>query len=237
MDLEAERTVRASVDVEEADPNDDSDAQPYLSGDGRVVVFGSSASDLVPGDENSQNDVFVRDLVAGTTVRANLDWNGDESGAAFDGGISADGRYVVFTSSAWDVVQGDDNDTNDVFVRDLLSGTTTRVSVDIGGGDPNNSSSSGSISADGRRVAFQSDASDLVIDDDNPFDDIFVRDLASGTTARASVDAGGNDPNDGSYAPSLSGDGRWVAFESDASDLIRHDGHDEKDVFRAMVRM
>jgi Tol biopolymer transport system component len=136
--------------------------------------------------------------------------------------VSADGRYVAFSSEAGNLVQGDHTIyVSDVFVRDTLIGTTVRASVDAEGGDPNSYSLDPSISADGRYVSFQSGASDLVAGDANGLFDVFVRDLLYGTTVRASVDAGGGDPNGTSGSPSISADGRYVAFYSAASDLIR----------------
>jgi Tol biopolymer transport system component len=226
-------TVRASVDTEGGDA-DERSIEPSISADGRYVSFASFAGDLVQGDGEFYRDVFVRDLVTGTTVRASLDMGGGSpNGSSGESGtsISADGRYVAFESSASDLVPGDVGDNVDVFVRDLVAGTTIRVSVDIGGGDPNGHSSDPSISADGRYVAFESYASDLVPGDGNNDFDVFVWDLVAGTTVRASVDSGGGDPNGDSYSPSISADGRYVAFRSNAPDLAQGDGNDEFDVF------
>jgi Tol biopolymer transport system component len=124
-----------------------------------------------------------------------------------------------------------------VFVRDLVTGTTVRASVDTGGGDPNERSSSPSLSADGRHLAFESRATDLVQRDGNRFIDAFVRDLVAGTTERASVDAGGGEPNHDIYGPSISANGRYVAFWSFATDLIPRDRNASFDVFiRALGR-
>jgi Tol biopolymer transport system component len=212
--------TRASVDTNGGDPNGYSNL-PSISGDGRYVAFESAASDLVPGDGNGAEDVFVRDLQAGTTIRASVDTaGGDPDGWSELASISGNGRYVAFTSRAPDLVPGDGNGTWDVFVRDIQAGTTTRASIDTAGGDPNDASYPWSISADGRYVAFQSYASDLVPGDGNGESDVFVRDLQAGTTVRASVDTAGGDPDGQSSAPSISGDGRVIAFESAASDLV-----------------
>jgi Tol biopolymer transport system component len=232
-DLVAGTTVRASVDTGGGDP-DSYSYSPAMSADGRYVAFYSFASDLVQDDQNGYADVFVRDLVAGTTVRASIDAkDGDPDGVSFDPSINADGRYVAFTSEAPDLVAGDGNGTFDVFVRDLVAGTTVRASVDAGGGDPNRDSSDPSISADGRYVAFSSWAFDLVADDGNEIFDVFVRDLVAGTTVRASVDTGGGDPNAGSTAPSISAQGRYVAYWSYAGDLVPGPGDPSEDVFLA----
>ncbi len=148
--------------------------------------------------------------------------------------ISADARYVAFESYASDLVTGDGNGYKDVFVRDLVAGTTVRASVDTGGGDPNFDSIHASISADGRYVAFYSYASDLVTGDGNGVGDIFVRDLVAGTTVRASLDTDGGDPNGSSSGPpSISADGQYVAFSSFASDLVEGPGDRGGDVFVA----
>jgi Tol biopolymer transport system component len=230
-DLVSGTTVRASVDTEGGDP-DGFSLFPSISANARHVAFYSLASDLVPGDGNGTDDVFVRDLVSGTIVRASVDTEGDDpnSESQFPS-ISANGRYVAYTSDASDLVPGDRNGTNDVFVRDLVSGTTVRASVDSEGGDPNSSSFSPSISANGRYVAYTSFASDLVPGDGNGTYDVFVRDLVSGTTVRASLDTEGGDPNSSSFERSISANGRYVAFSSDASDLVPGDGNGAADVF------
>jgi Tol biopolymer transport system component len=229
-DLVFGTTVRASVDTAGEDPDADSFVWSN-SADGRYVAFMSKASDLVAGDGNSSLDVFVGDLVAGTTVRASVDTGGgDPDDVSYIPSISADGRYVAFWSHASDLVAGDGNGYPNVFVRDLVAGTTVRASVDTGGGDPNGDSHTPSISTDGRYVAFYSVASDLGKGDGNGFFDVFVRDLATETTVRASVDAGGGDPNEGSFQPSINADGRSVAFQSFASDLVQDDGNGTYDV-------
>jgi Tol biopolymer transport system component len=231
-DLVAGTTVLASVDTGGGDPNDSSFGPPSISAEGRYVAFQSLASDLVAGDGNGLTDVFVRDLVAGTTVRASVDTGGgDPNDYSFGPSISADGRYVAFSSYASDLVDDDGNGTGDIFVRDLMAETTTRASVDTGGGDSNGASASPFITPDGRYVAFQSFASDLVAGDGNAFSDVFVRDLVAGTTVRASIDTEGGDPNSGSFGPSISGDGRYVAFSSYASDLVDDDGNGTGDIF------
>lgn len=145
--------------------------------------------------------------------------------------VSADGRYVAFTSDAYDLVPGDTNDTEDVFVHDRQTGTTERVSVDTTGADPDDESSEPSISADGRHVAYVSEASDLVTGDANDARDVFVRDRQTGSTERVSVDTAGADPNDNSGEPSITADGRHVAFTSRASDLVADGDPGGSDVF------
>jgi hypothetical protein len=150
--------------------------------------------------------------------------------------ISADGRFVAFDSVASNLVAGDTNGFYDVFVRDRTSGTTERVSVSTAGMQANDTSGfstnqSASISTDGRFVAFWSYASNLVAGDTNARSDIFVRNRPSGTTERVSVDIAGAQAIDFSLYPSLSGDGRFVAFESLASNLVAGDTNGAEDIF------
>jgi Tol biopolymer transport system component len=175
-------------------------------------------------------------LAAGCTfiTRASVDTaGGDPNDNSSEASVSGDGRYIAFGSDATDLVPGDGNATRDVFRRDLRLGTTTRVSVDVGGGDPNGTSSAPSISADGHLVAFTSSATDLVVGDGNesPSTDVFVRDVESHATTRASLDAAGGDPDSSSFDPAISADGRFVTFTSDASDLVPGDGNAARDVF------
>ena len=133
---------------------------------------------------------------------------GDADGVGIDASISGDGRWVVFSSNANDLVPVDGNPGFDVFVRDVKKGSTTRVSVDSAGGDPNGESGAPAISADGRYVAFQSNASDLVSGDASAVTDVFVRDLKKGLTTRVSVNVERRDANSASFAPSISANGR-----------------------------
>ncbi|MGH2537890.1 MAG: TolB family protein, partial [Candidatus Promineifilaceae bacterium] len=126
--------------------------------------------------------------------------------------VSADGRYVAFTSGASNLVAGDTNGLFDVFVHDRDSGQTSRVSVASDGAEGNGVSDWPSISADGRYVAFQSLASNLVGDDTNGYLDVFIHDRDSGQTSRVSVAWDGDEGNGDSWEPSISADGRYVAF-------------------------
>jgi Tol biopolymer transport system component len=232
-DLATGTTTRVSKDLQGGDPNADS-WMPSISADGRYVAFSSIASDLVQGDDNSTYDVFVKDLIAQSTIRASVDTGGDDPNASsgrYGVSISADGLHVAFVSNATDLVQGDRNDYQDVFVRHLISETTVRASVDTEGGDPDSISFGGSLSDDGRYVLFSSYAADLVHGDGNEATDAFVRDLVAETTVRVSVDSMGGDPNRESYGGSMSSEGRYVSFQSWASDLIVGDGNETGDVF------
>jgi Tol biopolymer transport system component len=162
----------------------------------------------------------------------------DSSGAQGDGSsggghisISADGRSVAFRSFASNLVAGDTNGFLDVFVHDRETGVTTRVSVDSSGAQGNEESEMPSISADGRFVAFHSLGSNLVAGDTNGFFDVFLHDRETGVTSRMSVDSSGLQGDNGSYNPSISADGRFVAFESDATNFVAGDSNFTTDVF------
>ena len=150
---------------------------------------------------------------------------------SFASSISETGRWVVFGSIASNLIASDTNQYRGIFIRDRVLGTTRRVSVDTNGNEANGPSSSTSISADGRFVAFESYASNLVVGDNNNNIDIFVRDQVTGAIERVSVDSNGIEVNDFSRSPSLSPDGRWVTFESFASNLVPNDFNNTIDVF------
>jgi len=167
-----------------------------------------------------------------TTTRVSVATGGDQGNdESFGGVISADGRWVAFASGASNLVPGDTNGEHDVFVYDRQSGSTTRVSVGQGGVQGNGASRFPSLSGDGRWVAFMSWASTLVPGDTNEAWDVFVHDRHSGATTRVSVGPDGVQGNAHSEYPSMSADGRWVTFESDASNLVRGDTNGTEEVF------
>ncbi|MEP6488698.1 calcium-binding protein [Microcoleus vaginatus GB2-A3] len=203
-----------------------------ISGDGRFVAFASDATNLVPGDTNNSTDIFVRDLSTNTTTLVSASSSGDRGNNDSElPSISANGRFVAFRSFATNLVPGDTNNERDIFVRDLLTNTITLVSVSSNGDRANDSSSRCSISADGRFVAFSSDATNLVPGDTNNTTDIFVRDLSTNTTTRVSISSTGNQGNEDFYTPFISADGRFVTFSSEASNLVPGDTNDSEDIF------
>ena len=205
--------------------------EPAISADGRYVAFYSDATNLVIGDTNGQPDVFVRDRQLGTTERVSVDSSGNQaSNYSSTPAISADGRYVAFLSGANNLVAGDTN-AQDIFVRDRQLGTTTLVSMSSGGTQPNDECSDPVISGDGRCVAFRTGASNLVAGDTNGVSDIFLRDRQLGTLERVSVSSGGGQGNSHSYEPAISGDGRFVTFQSGATNLVTGDTNGQPDVF------
>ena len=195
--------------------------QPSVSADGRYVSFVSEAANLVAGDTNNNEDAFVRDLQTGTTTRASVGAGGAQAnGFTLNVTMSADGRYVAFSNDAANLVAGDTNGLFDVFVRDRTTATTTRVSVATGGAQATSGTSqSTAISADGRYVAFVSDATNLVAGDTNAVKDVFLRDRTGATTTRVSVATGGAQANGSSLAPAISANGRYVTFSSVAASL------------------
>ena len=230
-DRKLHTTVRVSVGPGGVQANGESYA-PSISPNGRYVAFSSYASNLVPGDTNGQPDVFVRDRKLHKTILVSVSSAGVQGdGGSFGPSISANGRYVAFWSDATNLVSSDTNGQPDVFVRDRKLHKTYRVSVSSAGAQGDNVSFEPSISANGRYVAFQSYATDLVSGDTNNDADIFVRDRTLHRTVRASVGPAGAQSDADSYTPAISGNGRFVAFSSDADDLVKGDTNDSRDVF------
>lgn len=206
---------------------------PSISADGRIVAFDSEAKNLVAGDTNNLEEIFVRDLAAGATELVSVSLTGGSANNnSYQASISADGRFVAFTSDALDLVAGDTNTASDVFLYDRLAAATTLVSVSLTGGvaDGTSGSDTASVSADGRFVAFSSRATNLVAGDTNGSDDIFVRDTVLGTTELVSVSLTVV-PAGASISPSISADGRFVAFGSSSSQLVAGDTNGQTDVF------
>lgn len=302
-------TQRVSLGTGDAEGNAGS-FNPSLSADGRYVVFDSDAGNLVPGDTNNARDVFVRDLLTGTTILVSVAHDGSPAdGASSLGAISADGRYVAFQSWATNLTATPDaNGSEDIYLRDLAAGTTVLISATPGGA-PAGFSTNAAISPDGGYVAFQSTTpaetlvSGLGFTDDNSVNDVFLRRvggpmylasagtsnntslnvigngassqprlsevgssgpsglfvtfesqagnlIAAGSasphvhvyrramptptlagTARVSVTPGGAPGNAQSISASISPDGRYVAFNSSASDLVPGDANQQQDIF------
>ncbi len=182
----AQVTTRVSLSTAGVEGNGNLHS-PVVSADGRLVAFESDAADLVafrrfssnlvPGDTNGFVDVFVRDHQAGLTTRVSLSTAGAQgNNASHTPSNSANGRFVTFESNASTLVADDTNTARDVFVHDVLTARTMRVSVSSSGAQGNGGSDSSSITVDGGRIAFESSASNLVTGDTNSVDDVFVRD-------------------------------------------------------------
>jgi Tol biopolymer transport system component len=207
---------------------------PSISADGCYVAFDSIATNLVSGDTNGSEDIFVEICQTGVTERASVasdgtQGNGDSGNTQIS--ISADGRYVVFDSIATNLVNGDTNGSWDAFVHDRQTGVTERISVASDGTQGNGASYGGSITVDGRFVAFFSEASNLVSEDTNGKSDVFVHDRQTGVTERVSIATDSTQGDRDSEYPSISADGRVVAFDSGASNLVSGDNNLKMDVF------
>jgi hypothetical protein len=230
----ASTTIRVSVATDGTQGNDISSrfSRPVISADGNITAFDSIATTLVPGDTNNRADVFVHDSVTGVTERVSVSSSGvqgrqDSQNPTIDG----DGNLVAFDSSSKNLVPNDANQLPDVFLHDRTTGKTSRVSVAMDGGDADGPSFLASISANGRYVAFMSDATNLVPQDTQGQRNVFVRDLKQQKTELVSVASDGSLANSSSASPSISADGKVVAFASFASNLVPNDTNDQFDVF------
>ncbi|PWK39503.1 WD40 repeat protein [Actinoplanes xinjiangensis] len=228
-DRTAATTTRVSVTGAGAEA-DNTSHSPAISADGRFVVFVSYATNLVSGDTNGFEDVFVHDRRSGTTRRVSVSTAGAEADErSINPAVTADGRYVVFGSFASNLEPGG---AAGIFVRDLRRNRTDLVSrTDADQPAGGNLGLDAAISAQGRYVAFYTDAADVVPGDTNNVQDIFVRDLRTGSTSRAGLSGTGLQGDDNSLAPAISGDGRFVAFESYATNLVPGDTNGFEDVF------
>jgi Tol biopolymer transport system component len=223
-------TERVSISTGGTQANGASE-KPEISADGRFVVFGSAATNLVPGDTNGRWDVFVHDRLTGTTEIASISTTGIQGD--FDTGwawISADGRKVTFVTHATTLVPNDTNGCGDVFVRDRLTGTTERVSVGFDGSQGSQDSAGGTISDDGRYVLFEGASSNFVPGDTNNAWDMFVRDLREGTTERVSLTTTGAQVTSAVFG-SISSSSDYVVFLSDFDDVAPGDSNGLTDMF------
>lgn len=203
-----------------------------ISSDGRYVAFRSYASNLVSGDVDNSIDVFVHDRQTGQTEVVSIDSGGTLANASSElPSISADGRYVTFNSAATNLVDGDTNNASDVFMRDRYTRQTERISVTSQGGQANHASVHSSVSQDGRFVVFESLATNLVPSDTNGKPDVFLHDQLTKGTWRISVSAGGVQGDAASGVPSISGDGRYLVFDSGSTNLVSGDTNDQTDIF------
>lgn len=232
-DRQTETTSRISVSSEGKEGNRES-IWPSLSGDARFVAFTSSATNLVEDDTNDLPDVFVHDRMTGATTRISVSTSGQQSdGISYNyfPAISEDGRHVVFASMATNLVDRDTNGTWDIFVHDRITKSTTLVSRSSADRQGDAPSLHGVISGDGRYVAFNSYAGNLVRGDDNKVSDIFVHDLETHTTTAISVDPSGRLGNQNSDRATISYDGSCIGYSSFASNLGVEDNDDEENVF------
>jgi len=203
-----------------------------FSSDGRYKAFVSDNANLVSEDTNGASDVFVWDRETGNTERISRNNSGVQAnGASFDVSISSDGRYVAFTSLATNLINNDNNDASDVFIYDTQTQTIELATKDSSGNQANKKSYSPSISSDGSYLAFVSDATNLVSGDTNTFADVFVKDMQSGVVSIISRNNSGVQANGASRQPSITGEGRYIVYESQASNLVSNDFNGFSDIF------
>ncbi len=233
-DLRTRKTVLVSVTADGTQAVGGSNSAS-ISANGRFVAFYAYPDTLVSNDTNGVGDIFVRDLRHNTTTRVSVASDGTQANSAsgYDdpAQISENGRFVTFDSYASNLVPNDTNGRRDVFVRDLYRGTTTRVSVASGGIEGNGDGMAPAISDNGRFVAFAANSTNLVAGDTNNTTDIFVRDLHRNTTTRVSVASDGTQSDSDSIRPTISDDGRFVAFEGWGIHLVSNDTNNAPDIF------
>jgi hypothetical protein len=206
-----------------------------ISDDGQYIVFASPSALLVPNDHNNAPDVFRFESQSGTLERVSLGNDGSEgNGLSGAPAISGDGQRVAFHSVAANLVVSDTNKTSDIFVRDVLNNTTIRVSLATGGTQGNQASRYPTFAKDGGDIVFNSEATNLVLSDTNRVRDVFIHDLTAQTTERVSVADNGAQANDDSHEllAAVSGDGRYVAFSTRASNLDPADTNGRYDIYR-----
>jgi len=225
--------ARVSTDSSGAQANSAS-IQAVFSPDGSKILFASSATNLVAGDTNGQNDVFIKDLATGAVTRISTDSNGAEAigGASTAAVFSPDGSKVTFSSTATNLVAGDTNGQSDIFVKVLATGAVTRISTDSSGAQATGGASSVSVfSPDGSKIMFSSSASNLVAGDTNGSSDVFIKDLATGAVTRVSTDSSGAQAAGFSQSGLFSPDGSKIVFTSSAGNLVAGDSNVQTDIF------
>src|SRR5688572_23604367 len=226
--IAAQNTERLSIGTGGSQGNVGSYA-PSMTPNGRYLAFFTAAA--LTGDSNGTSDIFVRDRALGTTSLVSLGSTGMSNGASLYPSISNDGRYVAFDSYATNLASGATHGDWDTVVDERATGATLLLSQSLTGFTGNSDSVLAHVSGNRSRVVFVSWADDLVSADSNGCGDIFVWDLNTSQLTLASTDSTGVQANQESYAPRVSGDGRYVAFDSYASNLVPGDANFMTDVF------
>lgn len=228
-------TTRVNVDSA-GNPSNGWASSPDISADGRYVAFSSGATNLVPNDTNGADDIFVHDRNTAVTTRISVDSAGNQAtGSSRHVDLSADGRYVAFTSTAPNLAPGDNNndseyDKDDVFVHDRQTGSTRRASLNNAGVGWLASSYAPSVSDNGRFVAYLSNSNTRQYTCCRRTD-VYVHDMEAGSNQLASISSDGNGPNNMSGRPYISSSGRYVTYSSDASNLVPDDTNAKDDIF------
>lgn len=228
--LNAANIKQVSVD-NQGNVGDGSSKNPSISANGRYIVYHSEAGNLVANDTNNASDIFYHDKKTGATYRITLGSQGEGNDDSVDPRISDNGRYVVYSSAASNLVEGDTNVKYDIFLFDSKKGATRRVSVGNSGEQGNGGSFIPAISANGRYIVYDSYASNLVAYDHNLSRDIFLFDKKTGKTSMVSVNNAGNPGNDDSSSARISNNGRYIVFHSDAQNLVEGDTNNASDIF------
>jgi probable HAF family extracellular repeat protein len=230
--IPSEWTNRVSVSSSGVQGNGDS-LNARICGNGRFVVFASDATNLVAGDTSARRDIFIHDRTARTTTRLSVSSGGAQANGNSDlPQISPDGRYIVFQSDATNLVPGDTNSATDIFLRDRLSSTTIRVSVNSVGQQATGPSFQPHLSDNGLSIVFASDAANLVPGDNNFSTDIFLRNRQTNQTVIVSAGSGEAQIGNGdSTTPRISGNGRYITYTSEATNLVFGDSNGVADVF------
>ncbi len=227
--------VNVNSQGEEGDQGADCECRVFkfcaLSHDGRYVSFHSLATNLVEDDTNGVADVFRHDRVTGETIRVSMHSDGTEGNDhMWNRDISADGRYIAMHGYASNLIDNDENEVRDIFLHDVDTGETELISITQDGGQTNERSDSPRINGDGRYVTYASYATNLTPDDENGSWDVFVRDRLLGTTERVSVSTDGEHGNNLSRHPTISNDGRFIAWHSTTTNLVPGDDNEVRDI-------
>ena len=203
--------------------------------DGSQVVFESDATNLVTADANGKSDIFVKNLITGELTRVSAIGTGstqvEANNASSSASFSADGKKVIFASMATNLVTGDSNVASDIFIKDLMTGAVTRISTTSTGTEANGNSVMPHFSSDGSRVVFVSDANNLVTNDNNILQDVFVKNILTQEVTRINVTKEGIEANGKSDDAVMSEDGTKVLFSSDANNLVSSDTNNVRDLF------
>jgi Tol biopolymer transport system component len=235
-DLKRHTTLRVSV-ASDGTEGDERSVQPVISGNGDLVAFTSQADNLVADDTNGASDVFVHDQHTGVTRRVSLAADGTQAdGMSFSPALSASGRFVAFLSEATNLVPGLAPTNVNVYVRDLKTGVVKMVSVAPDGSAGDLDSLDVTVSGNGRRVAFTSAAGNLVDSDGHLGWDVFVRDMKKGVTTMVSRGLEGAAADADSRQATISRSGKWLAFTSDATNLVADDTNGLTDIFRMKLK-
>ncbi len=230
-DRQTGSTERVNINLDEQ-PSFVINDWPAMSGDGRYIVYHSAVNNIVVGNNNDRQDIFLYDRLLDESTLVSLSSTGEQ--ANDDSGFprfNSDGTKVVFESTATNLVAGDTNGVTDVFIRNLQTGQTTRINMAYDGSEPEVAAYGPVISTDGRFVAYFSESDQLVPNDTNHADDVFVYDAQTAQTTRVNVSSAGQQGNADSFVNSISGDGRFVVFQSTATNLVPDDSNNKSDIF------